>query len=62
MDMVISDEEIIRDEDLECPDEIRQRSRILAEQAEKRSVTTGIHPAGFATACLYRPVARRDDR
>ena len=40
--------------DLECPDEIRQRARILAEQAEERGVTTGVHPAGFAAACLYK--------
>ena len=40
--------------DLECPDEIRQRARTLAEQAEKRGVTTGVHPAGFAAACLYK--------
>jgi len=40
--------------DLECPDEIRQRARALAEQAEKRGVTTGVHPAGFAAACLYK--------
>ena len=39
---------------LECPDEIRQRARALAEQAEKRGVTTGVHPAGFAAACLYK--------
>jgi len=40
--------------DLECPDEIRQRARALAEQAEERGVTTGVHPAGFAAACLYK--------
>ncbi|SDY86379.1 transcription initiation factor TFIIB [Halopenitus persicus] len=40
--------------DLECPDEIRQRARTLAEQAEKCGVTTGVHPAGFAAACLYK--------
>jgi transcription initiation factor TFIIB len=40
--------------DLECPDEIRQRARTLAEQAEERCVTTGVHPAGFAAACLYK--------
>ncbi|QKY22212.1 transcription initiation factor IIB family protein (plasmid) [Halolamina sp. CBA1230] len=40
--------------DLECSDEIRQRARTLAEQAEKRGVTTGVHPAGFAAACLYK--------
>ncbi|WP_439650159.1 transcription initiation factor IIB family protein [Haloferax volcanii] len=40
--------------DLECPDETRQRARTLAEQAEERGVTTGVHPAGFAAACLYK--------
>jgi transcription initiation factor TFIIB len=40
--------------DLECPDEIRQRARTLAKQAEERGVTTGVHPAGFAAACLYK--------
>ncbi|GGN24047.1 hypothetical protein GCM10009021_27160 [Halarchaeum nitratireducens] len=40
--------------DLGCPDEIRQRVRALAEQAEARGVTTGVHPAGFAAACLYK--------
>jgi transcription initiation factor TFIIB len=39
--------------DLECADEIRQRARALAEQAEERGVTTGIHPAGVAAARLY---------
>jgi transcription initiation factor TFIIB len=39
--------------DLECPDEIRQRARALVEQAEELGVTTGVHPAGFAAACLY---------
>jgi transcription initiation factor TFIIB len=40
--------------DLKCPDRIRQRARTLAEQAEERGVTTGVHPAGFAAACLYK--------
>ncbi|WMT07912.1 transcription initiation factor IIB family protein [Natrinema thermotolerans] len=40
--------------DLECPDEIRQRARTLAEQAEELGVTMGVHPAGFAAACLYK--------
>ncbi|MFD1600391.1 transcription initiation factor IIB [Halobellus rarus] len=40
--------------DLECPDRIRQRARALAEEAEERGVTTGVHPAGFAAACLYK--------
>jgi len=37
--------------DLECPDEIRQRARTLAEQAEESGLTAGVHPAGFAAAC-----------
>ncbi len=40
--------------DLECPDEIRQRARTLAKQAEERGVTTGVHPAGFTAACLHK--------
>jgi transcription initiation factor TFIIB len=40
--------------DLECSDEIRQRARALAEQAEESGLTTGVHPAGFAAACLYK--------
>jgi len=33
--------------DLECPDKIRQQARTLAEQAEERGVTTGVHPAEY---------------
>lgn len=40
--------------DLKCPDAVQQRAQMLAEQAEKRGVTTGVHPAGFAAACLYK--------
>jgi transcription initiation factor TFIIB len=47
--------------ELKCPDEIRQRARALAEQAEERGVTTGVHPAGFAAACLYK-VGREEGR
>jgi len=39
--------------DLDCPDRIRRRARALAETAEDAGVTTGVHPAGFAAACLY---------
>ncbi|WP_433630034.1 transcription initiation factor IIB [Halomicrococcus sp. NG-SE-24] len=39
---------------LDCPDGIRQRARTLAERAEERGVTTGVNPAGFAAACLYK--------
>ena len=47
--------------DLECPDKIRQRARTLAEQAEDLGVTTSVHPAGFAAACVYT-AAREDCR
>jgi transcription initiation factor TFIIB len=40
--------------DLGCPDAIRQRARTLAEDSERADVTTGVHPAGFAVACLCR--------
>ena len=40
--------------DLECPDEIRQRVRDLAEQVEKHGVTMDARPAEFAMACLYK--------
>ena len=40
--------------DLKCPNEIQQRARTLAEQADKHGVTTGVHLAGFVAACLYK--------
>ena len=40
--------------ELDCPDRIRRRARVLAEEAEDAGVTTGVHPAGFAAACLYK--------
>jgi transcription initiation factor TFIIB len=40
--------------DLDCPDRIRRRARALAEAAEDAGVTTGVHPAGFAAACLHK--------
>jgi transcription initiation factor TFIIB len=39
--------------ELACPDEVRQHARMLAERAEAAGVTDGVHPAGFAAACLY---------
>ena len=39
--------------DLDCPERIRCRARALAEAAEDAGVTTGVHPGGFAAACLY---------
>lgn len=40
--------------ELDCPDRIRRRARTLAEAAEDAGVTIGVHPAGFAAACLYK--------
>jgi transcription initiation factor TFIIB len=40
--------------DLDCSDRIRRRARALAEAAEDAGVTTDVHPAGFAAACLYK--------
>ena len=40
--------------DLECSDAIRQRARRLVKHAENEGMTTGVHPAGFAAACLYK--------
>ncbi len=40
--------------DLKCPDAVRQQARRLAKRAEELGVTTGVHPAGFAAACLYK--------
>lgn len=48
--------------ELECRDAIRQRARILAEQSENAGVTTGVHPAGFAAACLYKAGHERGRR
>lgn len=39
--------------DLDISDRIRQRARELAAHAEDAGVTTGVHPMGFAAACLY---------
>ena len=47
--------------DLECSDAIRQRARRLAKHAENAGVTTGVHPVGFAAACLYKASRERDD-
>ena len=40
--------------DLDCPERLRRRARALAEAAEDAGVTSGVHPAGFAAACLYK--------
>lgn len=47
--------------DLECPDSVQQRARRLANQAENAGVTNGVHPAGFAAACLYK-AGRKEGR
>ncbi|ESP86840.1 transcription initiation factor IIB [Candidatus Halobonum tyrrellensis] len=38
---------------VEACDQIRQRARKLAEQAEAEQRTAGVNPSGFAAACLY---------
>ena len=45
--------------DLNCPDDVRQQARTLAERAEAAGVTSGVHPAGFAVACLYEALRER---
>ncbi len=40
--------------DLNCSERIRRRSRAITEASEDAGVTTGVHPAGFAAACLYK--------
>jgi transcription initiation factor TFIIB len=40
--------------EVECPDSVRQRAQRLATRAKEAGVTTGVHPAGFAAACLYK--------
>jgi transcription initiation factor TFIIB len=39
--------------ELACSDDVRQHARTFAERAEDAGVTAGVHPAGFAAACLY---------
>ena len=45
---------IIYNNHYEYSDETRQRARTLGEQAGEYGATTGVHPAGFAAACLYK--------
>lgn len=40
--------------DLDCPERIRRRARALDEAAVDAGVTTGVHPAGYAPACLSK--------
>ncbi|ELZ43755.1 transcription initiation factor IIB [Halorubrum californiense DSM 19288] len=37
----------------DCSDPVRRRGRALTEKARDATVTAGVHPAGFAAACLY---------
>lgn len=46
--------------ELDCSDDIRKRADALAKQAERAGVTVGVHPSGFAAACLYK--ASREHR
>jgi transcription initiation factor TFIIB len=45
--------------ELACPDEVRRQAQTLAERAEAAGVTDGVHPAGFAAACLYEALRER---
>lgn len=40
--------------ELDCSDRVRRRARTLAEEAKVAGMTTGVHPIGFATACLCK--------
>jgi transcription initiation factor TFIIB len=33
---------------------LRQQARTLAEDSERAGVTSGVRPAGFAAACIYK--------
>jgi len=46
--------------DLGCTDIVRRRAETLATQAVDAGVTTGVHPAGFAAACLYMAACAND--
>lgn len=39
--------------ELGCPDPARRRAEQLAGRAVDAGVTAGMHPSGFAAACLY---------
>lgn len=40
--------------ELGCSDEIRKRAGTLAQRSERAGVTAGVHPSGYAAACLYK--------
>jgi hypothetical protein len=46
--------------DLGCTDVVRRRAEKLAAQTIDVGVTTGVHPAGFAAACLYMAACVND--
>lgn len=45
---------------LGCTDAVRRHAEQLAQQAVDAGVTTGVHPAGFAAACLYLAACAHD--
>jgi len=45
--------------ELDVSNRVHQRARTLAEAAESAGVTTGVQPAGFAAACLYKAGGER---
>ncbi|NHX36749.1 MULTISPECIES: transcription initiation factor IIB [Halolamina] len=47
--------------ELGCTNAVRRQAAQLAEQAVDAGVTTGMHPAGFAAACLYMAACAHDE-
>ncbi|WP_049979526.1 transcription initiation factor IIB [Halolamina rubra] len=47
--------------ELGCTDAVRRQAAQLATQAVDAGVTTGVHPAGFAAACLYMAACSQDE-
>jgi transcription initiation factor TFIIB len=46
--------------ELGCTDAVRRQAAQLAERAVDAGVTVGMHPAGFAAACLYMAACAHD--
>ncbi|GGM74288.1 MULTISPECIES: transcription initiation factor IIB family protein [Halobacteriales] len=46
--------------DLGCTDVVRRRAEELVVQAVDAGITTGVHPSGFAAACLYMAACVHD--
>ncbi|WP_435066188.1 transcription initiation factor IIB [Halobaculum sp. EA56] len=46
--------------ELGCTNVVRHRAEQIAEQAVDAGVTSGVHPAGFAAACLYLAACAND--